>query len=173
MPPAAYWAAQGKMNFWMVVLAGTAGSWVGSSVSYWLAQLLGIPLLRKYGKYFLLPEKKQVMAENWLQNYGSLGVFFARLLPVVRHLISIPAGVFRMPFIKFSAVTTIGAGLWCLILSWFGQKILGDSPELLQSPETMVHVIKAKLIWFVTAIVLLLILYIFVLRLKRNSTKVS
>lgn len=169
MPPAAFWAAQGKMNFWGVVLAGTLGSYAGSVASYFGAQWLGLPILRRYGKYFLLPPDKIEMAEKWVKQYGVAGVFVARLLPVVRHLISMPAGVFRMNFLSFSVVTLVGAGLWCAILSWFGQQVLGGHPELLNSPAEMVHVMKSKLQWFVAGVAVLGVLYAFVLRFKNRS----
>ena len=169
MPPAAFWAAQGKMSFWGVVLAGTAGSWFGSAVTYWVAQWLGLPFLRKFGRFFLLSVDKLALGERWVTQFGVAGVFVARLLPVVRHLISIPAGLFRMKFLPFSVVTTVGAGIWCTILSWFGEKILGDSPELLQSPEAMVAVMKDKLSWIVIAVVLFAALYAVVLRWKSQT----
>lgn len=171
MPPAAFWAAQGKMDFWLVVLAGTLGSYFGSILNYWVAKVLGFPLLKKYGKYFFLPANKIELAHKWIQEYGTGGIFFARLFPVVRHLISIPAGVFRMPFVSFSVATLAGAGLWCLILSWFGQTVIGDHPELLHSPEEMVHVIKAKLSWFVVAAIVLCLLYGFVMYFKKRSRR--
>jgi membrane protein DedA with SNARE-associated domain len=159
MPPAAFWAAQGRMSFAGVVLAGTAGSWAGSAVSYWASRWLGLPVLRRFGKYVLVGPEKIELGERWVLRYGTGGIFAARLLPVVRHLISIPAGILRMPFGRFSLVTTAGAGLWCAVLSWFGQEILGDQPQLLDSPEQMVAVIKAKLGWFVLAVVALAAAY--------------
>jgi membrane protein DedA with SNARE-associated domain len=171
MPPAAFWAAQGKMNFWLVVASGTAGSWCGSAVSYWVAQWAGLPIVQRYGKYFLLSPEKVALAEGWVRRYGAAGVFVARLLPVIRHLISIPAGVFRMPFARFSGVTVAGAGLWCLVLSWFGRAVIGDHPELLQSPEAMMAVIKARLQWFVLAVVVLGVLY--ALAMRRRSPAAS
>ncbi|MCM2277894.1 MAG: DedA family protein [Oligoflexia bacterium] len=173
MPPAAFWAAQGKMSFAGVVLAGTVGSYVGSVLNYWFSMAIGLPLLRRYGKYFLVPEKKLEMAQAWVSRYGVPGIFVARLLPVVRHLISIPAGILRMPFWAFSAATIVGAGLWCWVLAWFGQEVIGGHPELLQSPEAMMSVIKAKLLWFVVAVVLFGALYGFVLWFKARSAKVS
>lgn len=155
MPPAAYWAAQGRMNFWGVVLAGTAGSWFGSAISYWLALWIGRPLVMRYGKYVLMSPAKIELAERWAAERGLTGVFVSRLLPVVRHLISIPAGILRMRFLPFSIVTTVGAGLWCLILSWWGMQVLGDEPKLIEDPDRLVHVLKAKMLWFVGAIVLL------------------
>ncbi|MGK5085765.1 DedA family protein [Bdellovibrionota bacterium FG-1] len=168
MPPAAFWAAQGKMSLAGVVLAGTAGSYCGSVLNYWVARWVGQPVVLKYGKYFLMPPEKLHLAEAWIARFGTGGIFFARLLPVVRHLISIPAGVLKMPFAVFSAATIVGAGLWCTILSWFGQEVIGSRPELLQSPEAMIAVMKEKLHWFVLAVVLLGMLYGAVAWFKRR-----
>jgi len=174
MPPAAFWAAQGKMSFWGVVLAGTLGSYVGSQISYWVSQWVGLPIIRKYGKYFLLSSQKIDMASDWVKQYGTVGIFTARLLPVVRHLISIPAGILRMPYRTFTAATVIGAGLWCTVLAWFGQEVIGGHPELMNSPAEMVSVIKEKLHWFVIAVVVFLVLYAVVVRFKKKrSVKVT
>ncbi|MBI3820878.1 MAG: DedA family protein [Planctomycetes bacterium] len=171
MPPAAFWAAQGRMSFWGVVAAGTFGSYFGSAVSYWAAQWLGVPLIRKFGKYVLISEKNFQLAEAWVTDFGLPGVFVARLLPVVRHLISIPAGIFKMSFWKFSVVTIAGAGIWCAVLAWFGQEIIGKRPELLNSPEDMIHVIKDQLKWFVAAVALIGVLYLLVVIFKKKRVK--
>ncbi len=171
MPPAAFWASQGKMSFSGVVLAGTLGSYFGSAISYWGAQWLGLPLLHRYGKYILMPQEKLILAEEWVKKYGIAGIFVSRLLPVIRHLISMPAGIFRMPFKKFSIVTILGAGVWCFVLSWFGQIVLGDSPQLLNSPEEMVSVMKAKLQWFVLGLLAMIFLYAVVVRFQKNLRK--
>lgn len=172
MPPAAFWAAQGKMNFWGVVAAGTFGSAFGSAVSYGMARVVGLPFLRRYGKYILLPEDKLIASEAWVARNGTPGIFVARLLPVLRHLISYPAGVFRMPFGSFLVVTTIGAGIWCWILSVFGQRVLGEHPELLQSPAEMVQVMRDQLVWFVLAIVVFAALYVVMkIQLKRVAER--
>lgn len=160
MPPAAFWAAQGKMSFWGVVAAGTLGSVFGSVLSYGFARVVGHRFLQRYGKYILLSEEKLAQSEAWVQGNGIFGVFIARLLPVLRHLISYPAGVFRMRFWPFCAVTALGAGLWCWVLAAFGREVLGESPELLNSPEDMVRAMKAKLIWFVLAILGFGVLYV-------------
>jgi len=159
IPPAAFWAVQGRMNFWGVIVAGTFGSWLGSAISYWVSRAVGMPFLERFGRYILMPPAKIHMASNWVQHYGAMGIFLARLLPVVRHLISIPAGVLKMPFGTFSLYTIAGAGLWCTVLAWFGAKVLGDQPQLLQSPEAMVSAIKAKLIWFILGAVGFALLY--------------
>jgi membrane protein DedA with SNARE-associated domain len=159
IPPAAFWAAQGKMTMGGVVLAGTLGSYCGSIINYWVARLVGQPVVNRYGKYVLMPPDKLAMAEGWIARLGTPGIFLARFLPVVRHLISIPAGVLKMPVGRFSAATVLGAGLWCGILAWFGREVIGSRPELLQSPETMIAVLKERLHWFVIAIVVLTALY--------------
>src|SRR4051812_21378691 len=87
IPPAAFWAAQGKMTFSGVILAGTAGSWFGSAVSYWTSRWIGLPFVQRFGKYFLFPPGKIAFAQQWVARFGLPGVFIARLLPVVRHLI--------------------------------------------------------------------------------------
>jgi membrane protein DedA with SNARE-associated domain len=171
MPPAAFWAAQGKMNFWGVVLAGTSGSWFGSSVTYWVARVLGFPFIDKFGKYFFLKSEKIKASGVFVEKHGAAGLFFARLLPVVRHLISIPAGVYKMPFGKFSLITTVGAGLWCFILSWFGEQVIGQEPGLLDSPEQLAHVMKKKLMWFIIAAVIFLGLYFVTQFMMKNKNK--
>jgi membrane protein DedA with SNARE-associated domain len=169
MPPAAFWAAQGKMNIWGVILAGTLGSYVGSAISYWVAQWVGLPLIRRYGKKFLISEEKMFFAQKVVEKYGAMGIFISRLLPVVRHLISMPAGILKMPFLKFSIVTTVGAGIWCAVLSWVGQELIGAHPELLDSPDALAAVIKAKLLGFVLAVLIFGILYAGVVWMKRRS----
>lgn len=167
MPPAAYWAAQGHTSFWLVVAAGTAGSWFGSAVSYWLAMWIGRPLVMRFGKYVLMPPKKVELAEAWAREKGLFGVFVSRLLPVVRHLISIPCGILRMRFVPFSIVTTAGAGLWCFILAWWGEQVLGDQPKLLDEPGAMIGVLKAKMWWFFCAVVVLAVLFYVATRRKK------
>ena len=171
MPPAAFWAAQGKMSFTGVVLAGTLGSYVGSILNYWAFYYLGVPVVKKLD--WLIPPKKFQLAEKWVREFGPAGVFAARLLPLVRHLISIPAGVFRMPVGPFSIATLLGAGLWCFVLSWFGQQVIGDHPEILSSPEMMISVIKGRMLWFIAAVALLGLLYagVHALRGKWDQSK--
>lgn len=169
MPPAAYWAAQGRMDFTLVILAGTLGSYFGSVANYFLFKWVGTPFVEKYGKYILISDSQMKAAHKWANDYGAIGVFMARLLPVVRHLISIPAGIVKMNFVSFSVATLAGAGLWCTILAWFGRKTLGAHPELLQSPEAMMKVIRSELMWFVIAAVLFTLLYGFVTIYKNKS----
>ena len=122
IPPAAYWASQGRFNIALVIIAATAGSWAGSAASYWIAYKLGRPLVTRYGQFVLMSPSKIEAADRWFETYGSGGIFVARLLPGIRHLISIPAGLFRMPFARFSLMTILGAGLFNGALAWFGMR---------------------------------------------------
>ena len=120
IPPAAYWVARGELSFWGVVGAAALGSWLGAALSYGVARALGRPLILRYGGWVLVPEAKWLLAERWIQRYAAGGVFFARLLPVVRHLVSLPAGAARMPFRLFSIMTLAGSFLWSWVLAGFG-----------------------------------------------------
>src|SRR5437667_11573130 len=162
VPPAAYWAGQGRYHFWEVVLAATLGSWFGAAISYWVARQAGRPLILRYGRYVFVPEKKWLLAEQWINHFSIAGIFFARLLPVVRHLVSLPAGAARMPFAVFTTMTLLGSFLWCTVLAWFGARVLADEPRLLEDPQGLAHVLRDKLLWFVAAAAVLLALYVVV-----------
>ena len=149
MPPAAYWAAQGEMSLWGVVLAGGLGSTFGSSLCYWFTYFLGRAFVVRWGRFFLLPPEKLELAEKWVASYSLGGVFFARLLPVVRHLIGFPAGLVRMPFWPFAGITFLGSTLWSGVLAWFGAATIGKRPDLLQNPDALSEVLKHDLLWFV------------------------
>lgn len=131
IPPAAYLAqSQGRFSLTGVVLAGTLGSWVGASLMYWATRLLGRPLLMRFGPYVGLAHAKIVLAENWAAHYGWAGVFFSRMLPVIRHLIGIPAGIVRLDFRWYSLATLAGSLVWCAVLAALGETV-GEHPELL------------------------------------------
>jgi membrane protein DedA with SNARE-associated domain len=165
IPPAAYWAAQGRYSFIGVVLAGTLGSYLGAAATYWAARWLGRPLLIKYGAYVFCPESKLLRVERWLARYEAGGVFFARLVPVVRHLIGIPAGIVRMPFGLYSVMTVIGAGLWCWVLAWFGGDVLGNQPDLVKNPSLLVNVLQERSYMVGGFAAGLCVLYVFVMRI--------
>jgi membrane protein DedA with SNARE-associated domain len=131
IPPAAYLAhTQGQMSLVGIVLAGTAGSWVGAALMYWASRLLGRPLILSFGRYVGVTSAKIELAERWAARYESAGVFFARLLPVIRHLIGIPTGILRMDFRWYALATLMGSLIWCSVLAWLGIT-LGGHPELL------------------------------------------
>jgi membrane protein DedA with SNARE-associated domain len=123
IPPAAHLAhTKGGMSLTGIVIAGMVGSWIGATAMYWASRWAGRPLVLRYGKFFLAPPEKVEKAERWARAYGNYGIFASRLLPVVRHLIGIPAGIVRMDYWKFSLWTLIGSGLWCAVLCWLGVK---------------------------------------------------
>ncbi len=133
IPPAAHLAHTGKihLSLWGIVLAGALGSWVGATVMYWAARLGGRPLVMRFGPYIFITPEKVAGAERWAAHYGSMGIFISRLLPVVRHLIGIPAGVVRMDYKLFSLFTLLGSGIWCAVLCYVGIK-MGQDEKLMQ-----------------------------------------
>lgn len=120
MPPAGYLAQQGEMNMAVVILCGTIGSLLGAYLNYYAAHYLGRPLVLKYGKYVWITEEKFAKVERFFKDHGEVSTFIGRLLPVVRHLISLPAGLAGMNHWKFSLYTLLGAGLWVTVLSFIG-----------------------------------------------------
>ena len=165
IPPAAFLAAQGHLNFSGVIIAGTVGSYLGSAITYWVSRLLGRPLILRYGRFVLLTPEKLERAEVWLERYEGGGVFFARLLPVIRHLISIPAGLIKMGFGIFSLVTIAGSAIWCYVLAYLGDEAFRVEPKLLENPEAMMRFIKGQSHWLILVVVLFASLYLLTLRL--------
>ncbi len=171
IPPAAYWAAQGKLSLTGVILAATAGSWFGSAVSYWIAYKLGRPLVERYGRYLLMSPEKIAKADQWFDAYGSGGIFVARMLPGIRHLISLPAGLFRMNFKWFSIMTIAGAGIFCAALAWFGVRVIGDRPELMNDPSALTAVLKEKSHYLIGFAVVIGVLYWLMTWMQRRAQR--
>jgi membrane protein DedA with SNARE-associated domain len=175
IPPAAYLAVSNGGGIWSIVLVGTLGSWFGSAVMYWLSRWLGRVFILSFGKYAMISEEKLERAEHWLHRYEAGGIFFARLLPVIRHLISIPAGVIRMNFGLFSAMTIAGSAIWCTILAVFGEKVLGgyakDHPDWKQDPAGVQHFIQSQSHVLVLGVLGLCVLYFVFIKLtaKREA----
>ena len=126
VPPAAYKAATtGELNVFLVVVCATLGAIIGALVNYGLARYLGRPLVYRFaesrlGHMCLIDSKKVENAERYFDEHGAVGTFFGRLVPAVRQLISIPAGLARMGLGRFVLYTTLGAGLWNSILAGMG-----------------------------------------------------
>ena len=120
MPPAGYLAAKGEMSFAAVVACGVLGSLLGSLANYGLARWLGRAFFLRLGRYVLLTERGLDRSERYFAAHGEISVFMGRMLPVVRHLISIPAGIARMRLARFVLFTGLGALVWCTILTWIG-----------------------------------------------------
>lgn len=151
MIPAGFLAARGELTFGSpaldaitAVCFGTAGSLAGAYINYYLALYAGQPFLMRYGKYFLLPPDKLERAEEVFRQYGAGATFVCRLLPAIRQLISIPAGLSRMPIASFTLWTGLGAGIWVAILTYagyyFGMTTAGMTyPELVESASNNVR----------------------------------
>lgn len=171
VPPAAIVASQegASMSFWGVVLAGTVGSYIGSVVMYVCALLLGRPLVLRFGKFFFMPPHKVEKAERFMQKYSSAGIFFARFLPVIRHLISIPAGMARVNFLTFSLATIVGSAMWCWVLAWFGDKVGSEHPGIMESPEALIEAVKSESHLVVLGVVLLMVLYVIMKYMTREK----
>lgn len=124
-------SATGSHTVLGVILAGAIGSWVGAAVMYWACRWAGRPLVLRYGRYVHISEDKVHAAERWAAHFGPFGVFVARLLPVIRHLIGIPMGIVKMDFRFYSLCTLLGSGLWCSVLAWVGVAA-GNDKQFLQ-----------------------------------------
>jgi membrane protein DedA with SNARE-associated domain len=147
MPPAGYWAAKGQMSFVVALLCGVAGSIIGALANYFGARLLGRPLLARYGKYVLLSERNLQRSERFFAQHGEISTLIGRLFPVIRHLISIPAGLHGMPLPKFILYTGLGAAVWCTILTFIGY-FLGQHEGVLRNEE-----IHRYVTWVLVALV--------------------
>ncbi|RNC69195.1 MAG: DedA family protein [Desulfuromonadales bacterium] len=147
MPPAGYLAQQGQMNIWLAILMGTAGSLVGAYANYFAAHYLGRPLILKYGKYVWITEEKFAKVETFFHKHGEISTFIGRLLPVVRHLISLPAGLAGMNHGKFTLYTTAGAFIWVTILTWIGY-VIGQNQELIMrySHQALIGVVLFSIV---------------------------
>jgi len=116
MPPAGYLAFKGQMDPWLALAAGVAGSLVGAYANYWVSSRLGRWVFVRYGRWVLLSERSLDRTERFFARHGEIATFVGRLFPVIRHLISIPAGLARMRLTRFFAYTGAGAAIWCAVL---------------------------------------------------------
>ena len=132
MPPAGYLAQAGQMNMLIAILCGTFGSLFGAYVNYFAAHYLGRPLILRYGRYVWITEEKFMKVETFFLKHGEISTFIGRLLPVVRHLISLPAGLAGMNHLKFSLYTLLGAGIWVTTLTWIGYFIGSNQALIMQ-----------------------------------------
>lgn len=137
MPFAGFLVVTGKFTLAGVIIASTLGSITGSLLSYWMGAAGGEPFFRRFGKYFLLDMHELEATQRFFQKRGPAAVLISRFIPVVRHLISIPAGVGRMPLVPFCIYTIIGAGLWNTILAVAGIKLKQNWEELMHYSHTI------------------------------------
>lgn len=126
MPFAGFLAYRGDFNLILIVICSTLGSIVGSLLSYYIGKRWGYTLVLSYGKYFLVDEEDLEKTVSWFSKRGEITIFASRLVPVVRHLISLVAGVGKMNLKKFSFYTIVGAAIWNAILAYLGY-LLGEN----------------------------------------------
>jgi membrane protein DedA with SNARE-associated domain len=120
MPFAGFLIAESRFSFAGVIIISTFGSIIGSLISYWIGRYGGKPFIDRFGKYLLLNEHDLAITEKFFGKHGDITILICRFIPVIRHLISIPAGTGRMNLLKFSLYTIIGAGLWNTFLTVCG-----------------------------------------------------
>jgi membrane protein DedA with SNARE-associated domain len=165
IPPAVILVLAGNttMTLTGIVLAATLGSWIGASLMYAASRAAGRPLVVRFGRYVMITPGKVEQAERWSARFGSFGIFLSRMLPVVRHLIGIPAGIVRMNFLKYSLYTVLGSLLWCTVLAVIS-RLAGQDERLMRGD------IKEVTLWLAaTALVLGGVYYFFVHRMSRRA----
>ncbi|MCI0355073.1 MAG: DedA family protein [Acidobacteria bacterium] len=153
MPFSGYLVYAGRFNLWWVATAGAIGCNVGSVVAYEVGYYGGRPLVMKYGKWILLSQTDVDWADRFFARHGSAAVFLGRLLPVIRTFIALPAGIARMPRVRFHVYTFAGSWPWCFALAWLGMKA-GENWRYLgkyfhQFDVVIGAVLLAGAVWFV------------------------
>jgi len=140
MIPAGMAAAYGNMNLGLVIFIGVLGNVLGAIFSYYLAMFLGRPILLKIGRYFFIKPETIIKIEKFFKSHGNISVFIGRLIPGVRHFISLPAGVAKMNFKTFCFYTTLGSAIWTSVLTFLGFGI-GANKDLIKKYLNLIIVV--------------------------------
>jgi len=164
MPFAGFLVAEKRFDFSSVILISTFGSLIGSLISYYLGFYGGQPFIKKFGRYFLLDQTELDFTEKFFKKNGQATIFISRFIPVIRHLISLPAGMAKMNIWKFSILTVIGAGLWNAFLTFVGYRLRQNWQLVLKYSQTVDEVV-------VVIILVLIGLYIYRHLHKRKNKK--
>lgn len=162
VPPAGYLAARGDMNIYLVIASGITGSLIGALANYYIAVAMGRKLLHKYGKYLLLSPERLDKLDSYFGTHGEITTFVGRLMPGVRQYISFPAGLGRMSLPKFCFFTSLGAGIWVVVLAVLGY-IVGNNIELIKS--------NLRPITLITLCILAVIVAVYVMWYKRKRRR--
>lgn len=170
IPPAAYLASQGEMNIFLVILFGIVGSLIGAIINYWLALSLGRIIIYKIADHkicrlLLLSSKKIEKSEKFFLRYGNISTLIGRLIPVIRQLISLPAGFAKMNFKSFCFYTGLGSGIWVIILAILGYTF-GSNQEFLVK-------YYREITWFFIALVLVIAVIVVIKKRRNNKTSKS
>ncbi|MCX6785274.1 MAG: DedA family protein [Candidatus Komeilibacteria bacterium] len=152
MPFAGFLIANGQFTFFGVILFSTLGSLIGSLISYYIGQFGGRPFVEKFGKYFLLNREDLAKTEKYFNQRGEITIFISRFIPVIRHLISLPAGLAKMNLFKFCLYTILGAGLWNTFLAVVGFYLKQNWEQIIKYSEALDLLVLAAIIigiaWF-------------------------
>lgn len=151
MIPAGYLASKGDMSLYFAIFVGVLGSLLGALFNYYLARIYGRKAVLKFGKYLFFNEEKLKKMEDFFYKHGSFSTLTSRLIPAVRQFISLPAGLSKMDILPFIIYTTIGAGIWVIILTLLGY-FIGQNQELLNEYLHQIVVATLIIIAFATAI---------------------
>lgn len=157
MPFAGFVVDQGKMNLYAAATAGAIGCNIGSVIAYWVGAFGGRPLVEKFGRYVLMSKHDLDRVDGYFQKYGDITVLIGRLLPVVRTFIALPAGIARMPQLRFHIYTFLGSWPWCFALAYVGMKAgasWNDPHSMLKrvlhkADAAIIVLVLAGIIWFV------------------------
>jgi membrane protein DedA with SNARE-associated domain len=166
MPFAGMLIADGQFSFFGVIFISTLGSIIGSLISYYIGYYGGRPLVERFGKYLLLDKHHLDLTEKYFQKRGDITILICRFIPVVRHLISIPAGMGKMNIWKFSIYTIIGAGIWNAFLTYIGF-ILNKNWEVVLKYSSVIDIVV------VIALVLVIIYAVYKLNKARLKNKAN
>lgn len=165
VPPAAYMAAEGSMNVWLVIVFATLGSLIGATVNYALSYYVGRPIVYRFaesrlGRLCLLNKEKIEKAEAYFDKRGAAATLVGRLVPAVRQLISIPAGLAKMNFAKFALYTAIGAGAWNAVLAALGYYLHSVVPK--EQLQSALKEYERPIVIFIVAVLILALAYIII-----------
>ncbi|MDM5198506.1 DedA family protein [Fictibacillus enclensis] len=151
---AGYLISQGHLSFAGSVIAGTIGGTIAQLFLYWMGYYGGRPFLEKYGRYILISQKQIDLSESWFEKYGNGVIFFARFIPVVRHAISIPAGIAKMPFSKFTIYTLLAIIPWSILFIYLGSQLGSNWEDIktIAAPFTRGIAIGAIVILFIVIV---------------------
>ncbi len=168
IPPAAWKAAQGDLNFWLVLFFGTLGALIGALFNYYFAKYLGQKIVyafadSRFGRMCMLDRGKVEKAEQYFAKHGKASTFIGRLIPGIRQLISVPAGLSSMPIKPFIFYTVLGAGIWNLILAIMGY--------YLYSQKALLEAYYSELSWIMIILGVCFIAYLILRGRKRKENK--
>ena len=176
VPPAAYRAAAGELNIFLVVIFATLGADIGATINYYLARWIGRPLVYRFaesriGHICLLNRKKVDTAEDYFARHGAMSTFIGRLVPAVRQLISIPAGLAKMRFTTFIIFTTLGAGIWNSILAGIGYYLQSVVPQDMLMEKVKQYSHEISYVFLALAVIIVIFLVYKGLKKEKNAEK--